>query len=138
MHSSAPPRRFARCESTNKSLKAWGRVLHDDDLAQAIIDRVLERDRLLRLYGPSVRTLHINFDDAMNEDSNQPAHMVRIPEKPVRIAGTPLVPRIREGLSKSRPTTPRPPSLRLPVARNGGKSTATFNSQPRSNAACRR
>jgi DNA replication protein DnaC len=34
--------------TTNKSLKAWGRVLHDDDLAQAIIDRVLERGRLLR------------------------------------------------------------------------------------------
>src|SRR5687767_5565536 len=27
--------------TTNKSLKAWGGVVHDDDLAQAIIDRVL-------------------------------------------------------------------------------------------------
>jgi DNA replication protein DnaC len=34
--------------TTSKSLKAWGRVLHDDDLAQAIIDRVLERGRLIR------------------------------------------------------------------------------------------
>ncbi len=42
--------------TTNKSLKAWGRVLHDYDLAQAILDRVLERGRLLRLDGPSVRT----------------------------------------------------------------------------------
>ena len=32
--------------TTNKCLKARGRVLHDDDLAQAIIDRVLERGRL--------------------------------------------------------------------------------------------
>jgi hypothetical protein len=40
-------------------------VLHDEDLAQAIIDRVLERGRLLRLDGPSVRTQHVNLDDAM-------------------------------------------------------------------------
>lgn len=64
--------------TTNKSLKAWGRVLHDDDLAQAIIDRVLERGRLLRLDGPSVRTLHVNLDDAMKEDLDQPADLVRI------------------------------------------------------------
>jgi hypothetical protein len=29
--------------------EAWGGVLHDDDLAQATIDRVLERGRLQRL-----------------------------------------------------------------------------------------
>ncbi len=28
--------------TTIKALKAWGRVLHDEDLGQAIIDRVLE------------------------------------------------------------------------------------------------
>src|SRR5262245_29642159 len=67
--------------TTNKSLKAWGRVLHDDDLAQAIIDRVLERGRLLRLDGTSVRTLHVNLDDAMKEDSDQPADLVRISGK---------------------------------------------------------
>ena len=64
--------------TTNKDLKAWGRVLHDDDLAQAIIDRVLERGRLLRLDGPSVRSLHVNLDDAMKEDSDQEADLVRI------------------------------------------------------------
>ena len=67
--------------TTNKSLKAWGRVLHDEDLAQAIIDRVLERGRLLRLDGPSVRTLHVNLDDAMKEDSDQDADLVRISGK---------------------------------------------------------
>ena len=67
--------------TTNKSLKAWGRVLHDDDLAQAIIDRVLERGRLLRLDGPSVRTLHVNLDDAMKEESDQQANLVRISGK---------------------------------------------------------
>src|SRR5438270_8288459 len=67
--------------TTNKSLKAWGRVLHDEDLAQAIIDRVLERGRLLRLDGPSVRTLHVNLDEAMKEDSDQQADLVRISGK---------------------------------------------------------
>lgn len=64
--------------TTNKSLKAWGSVLHDDDLAQAIIDRVLERGRLLRLDGPSVRTLHVNLDEAMKADSDQQADLIRI------------------------------------------------------------
>jgi DNA replication protein DnaC len=67
--------------TTTKALKAWGRVLHDEDLAQAIIDRVLERGRLLRLDGPSVRTLHVNLDDAMKEDSDQDADLVRISGK---------------------------------------------------------
>ena len=67
--------------TTNKSLKAWGRVLHDEDLAQAIIDRVLERGRLLRLDGPSVRTLHVNLDEAMKEESDQQADLVRISGK---------------------------------------------------------
>ena len=57
--------------TTNKALKAWGRVLHDEDLGQAIIDRVLERGRLIRLDGPSVRTLHLKLDDALKDESDQ-------------------------------------------------------------------
>ncbi len=50
--------------TTNKKPKAeWGRVLHDPDLAEAIVDRVLERGRLIKLDGPSVRTLHIKLDE---------------------------------------------------------------------------
>lgn len=64
--------------TTNKSLKAWGRVLHDEDLAQAILDRVLERGRLVRLDGLSVRTLHVNLDDALNEGSDQDPEVARI------------------------------------------------------------
>ncbi len=33
--------------TTNKPLAAWGGIPHDEDLAQAIVDRVLERSRLL-------------------------------------------------------------------------------------------
>ena len=40
--------------TTNKHPKRWGPVLHDDDLAEVIVDRVLERGRLLRLDGPSI------------------------------------------------------------------------------------
>jgi DNA replication protein DnaC len=43
--------------TTNKALDTWGRVLHDEDLAAAIIDRVLERGRLIQLDGPSIRSM---------------------------------------------------------------------------------
>jgi DNA replication protein DnaC len=64
--------------TTNKALKAWGRVLHDEDLGQAIIDRILERGRLIRLDGPSVRTLHLKLDDVLKEDSDQDDEVARI------------------------------------------------------------
>jgi hypothetical protein len=35
--------------TTNTPVTAWGRILHDEDLAHAIVDRVLERGRLLTL-----------------------------------------------------------------------------------------
>ena len=52
-------KRRAMVFTTNKSPKHWGQVLHDDDLADAIVDRILHRGRLLRLDGPSVRTKHL-------------------------------------------------------------------------------
>jgi DNA replication protein DnaC len=45
--------------TTNKPLASWARVLHDADLAEAIIDRVLERGRLIELSGSSYRTRHL-------------------------------------------------------------------------------
>jgi len=53
--------------TTNKPTAAWGRVLHDEDLAQAIVDRVLERGRLLTLDGPSMRTKHLRLDEPAPE-----------------------------------------------------------------------
>ena len=53
--------------TTNKQLKAWGSVLHDEDLAHAIVDRILERGRLLHLDGPSIRTKHLGLDDVSAE-----------------------------------------------------------------------
>jgi DNA replication protein DnaC len=56
--------------TTNKSVNAWGSVLHDDDLALAIVDRVLERGRLLILDGPSYRTKHLRLDDLSQPESS--------------------------------------------------------------------
>lgn len=42
--------------TTNKKLRAWGEVLHDADLAEVILDRVLEQGEHIRLGGPSWRT----------------------------------------------------------------------------------
>lgn len=48
--------------TTNKPVEAWGKVLHDPDLAEAILDRVLERGRVIQLRGPSYRTRHLKGD----------------------------------------------------------------------------
>jgi hypothetical protein len=60
--------------TTNKPLTGWGRVLHDEDLAHAIVDRILERGRMLTLDGPSMRTRHLGLDDpTANPASTQAA-----------------------------------------------------------------
>src|SRR5712692_5882727 len=68
--------------TTNKSLNAWGRVLHDDDLAHAIVDRVLERGRLLTLDGPSIRTAHLGRDDPLASEASD-----ILVDQPARISG---------------------------------------------------
>lgn len=65
--------------TTNKPLPAWGRVLHDPDLAQAILDRVLERGRHIELWGHSYRTRHAPLDLTPAPASPSPA--------PARISG---------------------------------------------------
>jgi DNA replication protein DnaC len=45
--------------TTNKPIEEWGKVLHDPDLAEAILDRMLERGRVLHFKGPSYRTRHL-------------------------------------------------------------------------------
>jgi DNA replication protein DnaC len=73
-------RRRSMIFTTNKDLGSWGKVLHDDDLAAAIVDRVLERGRILRLDGPSFRTKHLDLDDPVAPE---------LPSTPVaRISGT--------------------------------------------------
>jgi DNA replication protein DnaC len=57
--------------TTNKPLRQWGRVLHDPDLAAAILDRVLERGRLVSLDGPSGRTRHLNLEEALPQTGDR-------------------------------------------------------------------
>lgn len=73
-------KRRAMIFTTNKPLDAWGRVLHDPDLAVAIVDRVLERGRLLKLDGPSMRSKHLGVDDPLQAELS-PVH------QPDRISG---------------------------------------------------
>jgi hypothetical protein len=64
--------------TTNKSTNEWGNVLHDHDLAEVIVDRILERGRTLKLDGPSHRTRHLGLD-------GQP--QAEVSTKPDRISG---------------------------------------------------
>lgn len=41
--------------TTNKALRQWGRVLHDEELARAILDRTLHYGEHLQFSGPSYR-----------------------------------------------------------------------------------
>jgi len=81
-------RRRSMIFTTNKHPRDWGRVLHDEDLAAAIVDRVLERGRLLQLDGPSIRTRHIDLD--------KPTPIESVSDQPARISG------------KQRPEFPEP------------------------------
>lgn len=65
--------------TTNKPLTAWGRVLHDPDLAEAILDRVLERGRHIELRGRSYRTRPAPLDLKPGPEPPSPA--------PARISG---------------------------------------------------
>jgi DNA replication protein DnaC len=72
-------RRRSMIFTTNKDPKRWGAVLHDDDLADAIVDRILERGRLLRLDGPSLRTKHLAADELGDTSYTQ--------TEPARVSG---------------------------------------------------
>jgi DNA replication protein DnaC len=49
--------------TTNKPLASWGSVLHDGDLAEALLDRVMERGAHFTLRGKSYRTRHLNEEE---------------------------------------------------------------------------
>ena len=50
--------------TTNKPLAALGDVLHDGDLAEAILDRLLERGVHFALRGRSYRTRHLTEEES--------------------------------------------------------------------------
>jgi hypothetical protein len=57
--------------TTNKPLNEWGKVLHDEDMAAAILNRVLERGRFIHLDGPSGRTRHLNLEETLPENTKR-------------------------------------------------------------------
>lgn len=57
--------------TTNKPLAAWGQVLHDGDLAEAILDRLLERGAHFAMRGRSYRTRHLKEDDVPRVTSGE-------------------------------------------------------------------
>lgn len=69
--------------TTNKKLNAWGDVLHDPDLAEAITDRVLERGRYLTLDGPSIRTRHLALDEPTESEASR-----ELAPAPAKVSGT--------------------------------------------------
>ncbi|MFZ5479349.1 MAG: IS21-like element helper ATPase IstB [Myxococcota bacterium] len=58
--------------TTNKKLREWGQVLHDRDLAEVILDRVLERGEHIALGGPSWRTKHLDPETLPDPDGADP------------------------------------------------------------------
>jgi DNA replication protein DnaC len=77
--------------TTNKPLAALGQVLHDPDLAEAILDRLLERGTHYVLRGRSYRTRHhkeegtTEFDAAWPRSSDRP----KFRENPGQSLGNP-------------------------------------------------
>lgn len=65
--------------TTNKKLRAWGDVLHDHDLAEVILDRVLERGEHLQLGGPSWRTKHLD-PETLDDDRADPGSVRKVRE----------------------------------------------------------
>src|SRR5437588_7291499 len=62
---------------------SWRKVLHDEDMAAAILDRVLERGRFIHLDGPSGRTRHLNLEELLPAVAERARISgIRVPEFP--------------------------------------------------------
>jgi hypothetical protein len=58
-------------KNPREALNGWGKILHDEDMAAAILDRVLERGRFIHLDGPSGRTRHLNREETLPENTKR-------------------------------------------------------------------
>ncbi|HLK36371.1 MAG TPA: ATP-binding protein, partial [Polyangiaceae bacterium] len=103
-------RRRAMVFTTNKAPKTWGSVLHDDDLAEAIVDRILDRGRVLKLDGPSIRSRHVPEHELQDDDGAvrvSGKHRSDFPEPTKVNAGGSTAPRVGAGGSTSWTSTQR-------------------------------
>src|SRR5581483_430611 len=82
--------------TTNKPTASWGHVLHDADLAEAILDRVLERGRTIELRGASYRTRHLAAEprsrrrSLLDDDATASTQLTRGRSETDRISGIDL------------------------------------------------
>ena len=91
--------------TTNKPEAAWGQVLHDSDLAEAILDRVLERGRHFELRGSSFRTKHVEREGRAQRATGAREGAPEAADQ--ETAGRVGIPGIR-GSEFPEPTWPRP------------------------------
>ena len=89
--------------TTNKHPKRWGPVLHDDDLAEAIVDRIL--------------------DTSLNDDQDDPG------DRRVSGASTAEFPEPTRGTARRSPVN----AIRSPSWPSGSQMTAASASVARSN-----
>jgi hypothetical protein len=78
--------------------------LHDEDLAAAILDRILERGRVIHLDGPSWRTRHLNLEEPLPPTAERARISgIGVPEfsEPTRPSRFPTYKCINEGLLKA-------------------------------------
>jgi len=122
-------RRRAMIFTTNKHPRRWGSVLHDDDLADAIVDRILERGRLLRLDGPSIRTKHLPEDELRLDELDEPGdrrvsgnQAAEFPERTRATSGSKAGRRSRGLVTRAARVGTRRPSNRLRVPAVGGSA----------------
>ncbi len=108
--------------TTNKSpITRWGDVLHDPDLAEAIVDRTLERGQLLILDGPSYRTRHL--PELTLDTSTKPASITGTerPEFPERAGLAEVtIGQRRVTSAPQQAKAPTPPAAPRPLRRRGG------------------
>jgi DNA replication protein DnaC len=123
-------RRRAMIFTTNKHPKRWGAVLHDDDLADAIVDRILERGRLLRLDGPSVRTKHLPENELTDHDQDNSTDRrvsgKRSAEFPERTNGSRASRNLTLGSSGNRAGIPLRGLCRYIIADDRDRKATTF------------
>lgn len=88
--------------TSNKALNRWGDVLLDRDLGAVIVDRLLERARVFKLDGPSVRSGHLDLqlDDSVSTaaifsgkdgpEFPEPTTSSCLKQEPCQMSGIPL------------------------------------------------
>jgi DNA replication protein DnaC len=122
--------------TTNKKLRECGKVLHDNDLAEVILDRVLERGQLVALGGRS-------YPDAPPRSGNAHQHHQRRCGKRPEYRGRPR-PRVTMAVRPARPvrgswrTASKPPqrATKTRLRRRGSCPTAPTRSRLPASAAC--